>query len=255
MLSEKYREAAILDLDDATTTTMKQLAYRRPVKVSFLDPTTKRIDRGAFNGLFESVIEGRAGDLSIGVSALAAAVLDDARVFVGAALLCAAGTSRPPRRERLDRLLDEIRRRAAFVATLAGARIESDGAIVRFTRDAGEFARRGTDDEDLPPGQPVVFDGRFEVVARRAGLRLGPLRGRASGLSKADRQRLKSIPPTARAGSPVVVSTNGAVSSPLFAHDRDNEVKSLVTPRLAAALSVTNCESAVTRVAKTARTS
>lgn len=57
MLAEKYREAVILDLDDATTTTMKQLAYRNPVKVSFLDPTTKRIDRGAFNGLFESVIE------------------------------------------------------------------------------------------------------------------------------------------------------------------------------------------------------
>lgn len=59
MLAEKYKEAAILDLDDATTTTMKQLAYRRPVKVSFLDPTTKRIDRGAFNGLFESVIEAK----------------------------------------------------------------------------------------------------------------------------------------------------------------------------------------------------
>jgi hypothetical protein len=57
MLAEKYTDAAILDLDDATTTTMKQLAYRKPVKVSFLDPTTKRIDRGAFNGLFESVIE------------------------------------------------------------------------------------------------------------------------------------------------------------------------------------------------------
>lgn len=57
MLAEKYKEAALLDLDDATTTTMKQLAYRKPVKVSFLDPTTKRIDRGAFNGLFESVIE------------------------------------------------------------------------------------------------------------------------------------------------------------------------------------------------------
>ena len=57
MLAEKHIQATILDLDDATTTTMKQLAYRKPVKVSFLDPTTKRIDRGAFNGLFESVIE------------------------------------------------------------------------------------------------------------------------------------------------------------------------------------------------------
>jgi len=57
MLAEKYKDAVILDLDDATTTTMKQLAYRKPVKVSFLDPSTKRIDRGAFNGLFESVVE------------------------------------------------------------------------------------------------------------------------------------------------------------------------------------------------------
>lgn len=57
MLAEKYGSAVLLDLDDATTTTMKQLAYRKPVKVSFLDPTTKRIDRGAFNGLFESVME------------------------------------------------------------------------------------------------------------------------------------------------------------------------------------------------------
>jgi hypothetical protein len=59
MLAEKYKDAAVLDLDDATTTTMKQLAYRKPVKVSFLDPTTKRIDRGAFNGLFESLIEAK----------------------------------------------------------------------------------------------------------------------------------------------------------------------------------------------------
>lgn len=57
MLAEKYKNAVLLDLDDATTTTMKQLAYRNPIKVSFLDPVTKRIDRGAFNGLFESVIE------------------------------------------------------------------------------------------------------------------------------------------------------------------------------------------------------
>lgn len=55
MLAEKYKHAAILDLDDATTTSMKQLAYRKPIKVSFLNPTTKRIDRGAFNSLFESV--------------------------------------------------------------------------------------------------------------------------------------------------------------------------------------------------------
>jgi len=55
--AERYKDAVILDLDDATTTTMKQLAYRKPARVSFLDPQTKRIDRGAFNNFFESVTE------------------------------------------------------------------------------------------------------------------------------------------------------------------------------------------------------
>jgi hypothetical protein len=59
MLAEKYKNAMLLDLDDATTTTLKQLSYRDPIKVSFLDPQTKRIDRGAFNGLFESIIEAK----------------------------------------------------------------------------------------------------------------------------------------------------------------------------------------------------
>jgi cellulose biosynthesis protein BcsQ len=60
MLAEKYQHAKILDLDDATTTSIKQLAYRNPIKVSFLDETTKRIDRGAFNQLFESISNSNA---------------------------------------------------------------------------------------------------------------------------------------------------------------------------------------------------
>lgn len=59
MMAEKYKNATILDLDDATTTSMKQLAYRNPILVSFLDPDTQRIDRGAFNSLFESIAEAK----------------------------------------------------------------------------------------------------------------------------------------------------------------------------------------------------
>src|SRR5579859_6535555 len=55
MLAEKYQQAIVIDADDATTATSKQLAYRNPIQVSFLDPTSKRIDRNAFNSLFESV--------------------------------------------------------------------------------------------------------------------------------------------------------------------------------------------------------
>lgn len=55
MLAEKYPEAIVLDLDDATTTSSKQLAYRNPTMIPFLDPTTKRIDRGTFMELFQSI--------------------------------------------------------------------------------------------------------------------------------------------------------------------------------------------------------
>jgi hypothetical protein len=59
LLAEKYVDATPLDLDDATATTMNQLAYRKPVKISFLDPQSKRIDRGAFNTFFESIVEAK----------------------------------------------------------------------------------------------------------------------------------------------------------------------------------------------------
>jgi hypothetical protein len=80
MLAEKYKDAVVLDLDDATTTSMKQLAYRRPVKVSFLDPTTKRIDRGAFNGLFESVME---ADKALFIADLGASVAEQLPKYFG----------------------------------------------------------------------------------------------------------------------------------------------------------------------------
>ena len=57
MLAEKYKQAVILDLDDATGTTQLQLAYRKPIKVSFLDEQSKSIDRVAFNNLFRSITE------------------------------------------------------------------------------------------------------------------------------------------------------------------------------------------------------
>lgn len=58
MLGEKHANRAIvIDADDATRATSKQLAHLNPINVTFLDPETKRIDRNAFNSLFESVAE------------------------------------------------------------------------------------------------------------------------------------------------------------------------------------------------------
>lgn len=57
LIAEKHPHSIVLDADDATTSISKHLAYRNPIKVSFLDPETKRIDRSSFNSLFESVAQ------------------------------------------------------------------------------------------------------------------------------------------------------------------------------------------------------
>jgi cellulose biosynthesis protein BcsQ len=54
LLAEKYPEAIIMDMDDATKTTTLQLAYRHPLPVTFLDANNV-IDRGLFNSFLEKV--------------------------------------------------------------------------------------------------------------------------------------------------------------------------------------------------------
>lgn len=54
LFAEKYQDAQIIDMDDATKTSSKQLAYREPLYVKFLNQTNT-IDRGAFHKFIERV--------------------------------------------------------------------------------------------------------------------------------------------------------------------------------------------------------
>ncbi|MEI6947617.1 hypothetical protein V9K67_10520 [Paraflavisolibacter sp. H34] len=54
LLASKYQDAVILDMDDATLTTMQQLEYRSPALVSFLN-ANKTIDRGLFSDFIEQI--------------------------------------------------------------------------------------------------------------------------------------------------------------------------------------------------------
>ena len=56
LMALKYPNADILDMDDATKTTMRQLAFRHPQHVSFLNDFNT-IDRGMFNNFIENVAE------------------------------------------------------------------------------------------------------------------------------------------------------------------------------------------------------
>lgn len=109
------------------------------------------------------------GGLDVPRAALRGAVPDALTRFVSAACLCAAGTTRPPARERTERLAARLIETSTFVATLAGARIEAGRDRVRFRREAGETARGGLASLSLRAGETAVWDGRFEVTAERDG--------------------------------------------------------------------------------------
>ena len=128
--------------------------------------------------------------------------------LVAIACLCAAGTSRPPRGDRLERLATRLRSFDAFTATLAGARVQSDGGTVLFARDRG---RGGLPELRLNPGDTAVWDGRFEISTDR-DLTIVPLAGHAARLPKAEQAALRAIAAIARPSLPVILHEDGTVS-------------------------------------------
>src|SRR5581483_6413814 len=138
-----------------------------------------------------------------------------ARRLVAAACLCAAGTDRPPAGERVGRLVERLRADGHVVATLAGARVEADADSVSFLREAGEAARGGLSPISLKADETAVWDGRFEVSAKRP-LDLRRLAGLARRLSKPQQTALRAVTPAARPGLPVVIETDGSTASPLL---------------------------------------
>ena len=194
---------------------------------------------------------------------------------VAAACLCAAGTSTPPRGERLRRLVDRIRAGETFTATLAGARIETVGDGVSFFREPGEIRRasgpppmgevspKATEggvaerpttppsgpsgriphgERDylfepvaLPPGQPVVWDGRYEITAAAPGLTVRPLQGLAARLPAVQRQALKALPRGARSALPAILAADGTVTCPILAEPNAARARCLVMDRFDAA--------------------
>ncbi|MBO9547609.1 tRNA lysidine(34) synthetase TilS [Caulobacter sp.] len=164
---------------------------------------------------------------------------DVAAAHLAAALLCAAGTERPPRGERLERLVQRIRSGETFAATLSGARIEA-GDDVLICRDAGETARGGLAALELAPGQAGIWDGRWGVTAGDTALTVTALKGRAASLSAADRARLTAIPASARPALPLISSP---LDGPKLATEGEARARLLVLGRFKAAVGLCDQES------------
>lgn len=149
---------------------------------------------------------------------------------LAAALLGAAGGHVPPRGARLAALQARLARGGPVRATLAGARVVAGPDGARLSREPG---RTGLPDLALRADAPMVWDGRFELVAPGPGWRVAPVAGRAAALEAADRRLLGTLPAEVRPGLPVLI--RDSAPRPVLAW-RAAPVRALAPGRLAAAL-------------------
>ena len=147
------------------------------------------------------------------------------------ACVSAGGGDRLPRRDEVDRLVSRIGTGERFAATLAGARLQAHD-FVEIGRDAG---RIGTAPQPLAPGEPVVWDGRFEIGSDQPGVAVRPLGGVMSRLGKRSRERLGAFPNWARRALPALIDGDGTVTCPILAQDAFGWARTLVSGRLQAA--------------------
>lgn len=157
-----------------------------------------------------------------------------AQAFLGIAAVCVGGGDRRPATERLHRVREILAGPATLATTLAGARIEADEDEVSVLREPGEARRGGLPTLYLTPGHPLVWDGRFEFTAARAGLHVDRLEGVSRRLPPEQQQALRLLPPKARLGLPVIVE-GGQVACPVLAEIEGVEMRPLVADRLFAA--------------------
>ncbi len=187
--------------------------------------------------LLKAARPGAAAEIAIPRQSIANAKSAEVHAFLGASILCASGTSRPPRATRLARLTRRLQNPERFTAGLAGARIEAGERLVSIMREPGELIRQ-------PPGSLVdsVWDGRFEIDATHRQGDIRPLAGLLSRLAPSDRRRLAAAPAAARQALPAMVLTNGKAICPMLAYEGPAKARPLVMSRLAAALGAIETE-------------
>ncbi|KSB90830.1 tRNA(Ile)-lysidine synthetase [Caulobacter vibrioides] len=163
---------------------------------------------------------------------------------VAAACLCAAGTSTPPRGDRLERLSARLSSGEVFTAGLAGARIVADEAGVLFVREAGEGRRGGLSPLVLAAGETGVWDGRYEITAGAEPVAIRPLGGLSTRLPPDEQQALKGFAAPVRSVLPAAVDAAGAVSSPILAGNGTIRARVLIRERFEAATGLVDQEPA-----------
>ncbi len=192
---------------------------------------------------------GPAGDLMLSLAAL----MDrpDAAADLGAALVSASGSQGAPRRERRERLLERLTSGRPVAATLAGARVRSDGGNALFVRDAADRRGAGGQDLTLRPGRETAWDGRFAIRANAPDIVVGLLHGRMSRLPPDLRRAVGELPPSVRPALPVLLSAGVPVAIPTVLLSPLADVKTLTAARFLAARGGIVDEAGLRSMAKT----
>ncbi len=155
--------------------------------------------------------------------------------FLAALALSAAGTDRPPRGERVQRLRNRLAAPGDFGATLAGAAFSTWRDRVLVGREAG---RTGLPSLRLEAGRPEAWDGRFQITAVASAVVVAA-GGCRDALSDQDREVTRRVRQGDAAALPVLVRDDG--SAPVLAW-RDAEVVTLAPRRLSLAAGETTHE-------------
>ncbi len=249
-IRQALRQAGETWIEDPANADMRHPRARARVKLAVTVSPTSSGPSVDIRPLFAKLEIGLAGDLAMDGRHLAGAEPGSVRAFLGAALLCVGGGEKPARGDRLDRLVGLIAIGEDFVATLAGTKVSLRAGRLRLTREIGD-RRQAASHLNLTQDQTTIWDGRFEVLARRRGLSIRPLAGLAARLGKEARARLSEVPAEARGGLPAIVDEGGAMTCPLLTPDMTLEVFGLVEARLAGACGMMETEASIRRVAKT----
>ena len=177
--------------------------------------------RPAFAAFASGVSFSEWGEARTDLEALGALERPNSLRALGALLTCVSGAERPPRPNKVSRLLDHLVLETEGTVTLAGALVVQDGGRFRVMREVGDAS-------SVRRCAPEVFDGRFQTSAVED---LDWLKGKMRELDPESRARLRTIHPRLRPSLPVWRDRNGVVH--LAGHSERNgpSVQSLAKAR------------------------
>ena len=158
------------------------------------------------------------------------------------AITCASGRETPPSGSALSKRMTSIANGSS--GTLGGARTAVGERGVTVCRELG---RRPPAPTPLIPGEPGVFDGRFELMADVHGWRAATLAGHAARLPREDRHRLARVPAIARPALPVLLDAAGSARLPRPFGEGPGVARELVYDRLVAAFGLIDSERTLAR--------